>query len=345
MAEEQDTRDHIDTEAMDWFTLLHSGSIEPGERFAFETWLHADRSHKAAYRKIEQLYRDLDYIGVEAGINLDEALRQEKREPRRGSASGLWTKLPQLAAIAAVALLAFMVMRPDIDTLSARPETSIVTQIGEIRDVALEDGTIVTLGASSEISVEYAETSRLVTLLRGEAFFNVTSDASRPFFVASQDTLVRVIGTQFDVKLGADIVHVAVLEGVVEVMKSEFTSELERQAHPNEDHKQILTAGQRVSAARRVPLPDAKQIEQIVPGAWRKGRLVYEDASLAEIIADMNRYSDLQIQIGSPAVGDFRSTLAFQISEIEAAISAIEAIHPIEIEYGPKGKVVFTRKR
>src|SRR5690606_13571610 len=121
------------------------------------------------------------------------------------------------------------------------------------------------------------------------AFFEVMKDPARPFLVAAQDTLVRAVGTKFDVKRSADIVHVSVLEGVVEVMKPDNIVDAIEKADTNNIEKQVLTAGERVSVARNVPLPQARSVDQFKPGAWREGRLACEDASLAEIVSDLNR--------------------------------------------------------
>jgi transmembrane sensor len=223
--------------------------------------------------------------------------------------------------------------------------SELTTQLAEIRVLTLEDGSLVTLGARSRIETIFTKSIRQVTLLEGEAFFEVTKDPSRPFFVAAQDTLVRVVGTKFDVKRSADIVHVSVLEGIVEVMKPNDIPKVLATADTSKIAKQVLSAGERVSSARRVALPQVRQIEQVEPGAWRQGRLAYEDASLAEIVADLNRYYDQPISIASSDIGDLRSTLAFQTSEINQVFDVMEAIHPLQVERSSSGVIIMRRKR
>lgn len=341
--------EQLETEAAEWFTRLRSGEVDRETRDDFETWLHADRAHKIAYREFEQVYRDLDYVAVEAGVDLDDALGR-----RNGFLSMLakWGRRPVItggaitASIAAM-LIAFVVVplqsNNGVAPNAAPPD--FVTALAEIREITLEDGTLVTLGAKTEIDTEFTDAARIVTLRNGEAFFEVVTDPSRPFFVAAQDTLVRVVGTKFDVKRSADIIHVSVLEGRVEVMKPNDIPAIIQSADTSAIDKQVLTAGERVSAARRVALPEAKQLEQAEPGAWREGRLAYEDASLAEIVADVNRYYDRTVRIASSDVGDLRSTVAFRTTEIEQAFDVMAAIHPIEVERPASGDIVIRRKR
>ena len=337
---------NIEAEALDWFTLMRSGDTDPEIRSQFEAWLHADRSNKLAYRELEQLYRDLDYVAVEAQINVGEETRRKSQHSfsqRRNSTNTLLG----LAAAACILVFAFhfSINSAQIDLQSPTIDHNpMATQTGETKEVILEDGTIVTLGAKSEISVKLTDTARIVELLAGEAFFDVYADPEKPFFVASQDTLVRVVGTQFDVKRSAEVVHVSVLEGTVEVMKSEFSPQnSDHIPIPETDQKRVLTAGQRVSSARRVSLPDIEVIEQVVPGSWRDGHLIYEDASLAEIVADLNRYSNKRIILQSSDVGDYRSTLAFRISDMDTVLTAIEAIHPVKVVSGQSGELLIER--
>ena len=341
------TEEELETQAAEWFTTIRSGDVTRETREAFETWLHADRAHKIAYHEFEQVYRDLDFVAVEAGVDVESVLGRRK---------SLWSYLPDwmrrpalaggaLAAIAVVIIsVAVIPSQTDPQQTAAAVIPDFVTGVAEIREVTLEDGTIVTLGAKSQIDTAFTSTARTITLLQGEAFFEVTTDPNRPFFVAAQDTLVRVLGTKFDVKRGADIVHVSVLEGVVEVMKPNDIPAAIEAADTSNINKQVLTAGERVSAARRVALPRVKQIEQAEPGAWRAGRLAYEDASLAEIVADLNRYYHRPVRIASNDVGDLRSTVAFHTDDIEQVFEVMAAIHPIVIDRPVAGEIVIRRK-
>ncbi|WP_158085742.1 FecR family protein [Henriciella aquimarina] len=348
------TEEELEREAAAWFTRLHSGDVDASVRADFEAWLHHDRAHKAAYREFEQVYRDLDLVAPEAGVDLDSLLGRRRF---RGSALTRFIQRPA-GAIAgagiAMALTVALLFAPSMlesgqgpsgQALAAKSSSLIATSRGEIREVRLEDGSVVTLGAKSRIETEFTPSTRKIDLLDGEVFLEVAKDADRPFFVTSQDTLVRVTGTKFDVKRSADIVHVSVLEGVVEVMKPADIPAAIEQQDVEDIEKQVLTKGERVSAARRVALPEVKQIEQVEPGAWREGRLAYEDASLAEIIADLNRYSDRQIEIASSDVGDMRSTVAFRVDNMDQVFDVLEAIHPLTVSRPAAGPIVISRKR
>jgi transmembrane sensor len=88
---------------------------------------------------------------------------------------------------------------------------------GEQRTLTLADGSVVTLNTESQIKVDFSEKRRSIELQKGEAFFRVAHDASRPFFVDAKDAIVRAVGTQFNVKIAPQDTVVSVVDGVVNV--------------------------------------------------------------------------------------------------------------------------------
>lgn len=354
MSKAPDRNDASDAEAAEWFTLLHSGEVTDEVRQQFEAWLHADRIHKSAYQMYEQAYRDLDFIALQVGVDVDRFLGRKKTIISRFTLPKFFLPSGHAAAWGAVAAMALALLsttllhvggNADPGGAEFKSASIISTYIGETREAKLEDGSRVTLGGRSRLQVSFTEVSRSVELLEGEAFFDVAKDSTRPFLVSSQDTLIRVVGTQFNVKQGADIVHVDVVEGVVEVMKKSAAAEATVPGAAETADRQILTAGERLSAPRLVALPDPRQTEKVEPGAWRNGRFVYENASLAEIVEDLNRYSERPIFLESDDVGGLRSTIAFRVDEIDQLFDVIAAIHPVEIHYSGTGTVVIARIR
>ncbi|MEL7548139.1 MAG: FecR domain-containing protein [Pseudomonadota bacterium] len=348
MSAKPQNHDLTSREAADWFATMHSGDVPKDVQRAFEDWLHSDIANKHAYRELEQVYRDLDFVAVEVGLGQPAGTSLADRLSASMADAFAWLKRPVVAGGLALACIAMVVSQipikleaPAIDNSVAEQAPEYATKVAEIREVHLSDGSRITLGAKSRIEVSFDETRREVRLLDGEAFFDVTTEPNRPFFVAAQDTLVRVVGTKFDVKRSAEIVHVSVLEGVVEVMKADGAGAISDVVENEQIEKQILTAGERVSAARRVDLPKTRQVDQVEPGAWRQGRLAYEDASLAEIVADLNRYHDRPISIGVAKLGDMRSTIAFSTSEIDQVLAVIEAIHPVEVRRLSSGEIII----
>lgn len=338
----------IRRQATEWHTVMNSGEVDDAVRAKFEAWLHADRRHKRAYYEDEQVWRDLDFVAPAAGVDPADAMRSGLVEAWRLRAAR-WRRRPAFRPALAGAVAASVVLAVIATVPPQRPlpphQPAYATQIAELEEIALDDGSVVTLGARSKMDVAFTEESRQVVLLAGEAFFDVAADESRPFFVAVDDTLIRVVGTKFDVKRATGDVHVSVLEGKVAVMKADAVSPQGFEAATEDPTVRLLTAGQKIVATQQALPLDIQQIEQATPGAWRSGRLAYENASLTEIIADVNRYSDRPIRIAQAELGDIRFTMGFQADQIETWLNALEASQPVRVEDRGFGEIVIRAKK
>jgi transmembrane sensor len=310
-------REHHDAvvaeQARDWVVRLLAEGVGSDERLECAQWRAADTRHEAAYRRAEGLWNHLGQWK-----ELAELEPLHRRTDRT-----YW--LAAAATVAAVAIFAVWYLRPGSPPYSPQ----ISTQTAEIRDVTLADGSVVTLGARSRLKLAFSKSERRVQLTGGDAFFSVVKDPLRPFVVEVGDTLVRVMGTKFDVHRGPEQVRISVLEGAVQVM-DKYTLTMARP----------LTAGQEIVAFRG-QLEAVRTVDPAKPGAWRKGRLIYVDASLAEVVADANRYFDKRIEFGAPQLAELRLTAAFRANQIDEMIHTLERTLPVDADRSAPDKIVL----
>jgi transmembrane sensor len=218
--------------------------------------------------------------------------------------------------------------------------TDYETSIAEIRDMALDDGSVVTLGARSALDVRFSKAERTVRLARGEAFFSVSHDSGRPFVVLAGDKRIRVVGTKFNVNFDGDHVRVSVLRGIVQVMPAGDAGAYRTSKHAG---SVTLVAGQQLLAMTSTPLGRPQPLGGAQPDAWRTGRLTYQDASLAEIVADANRYYGHDIRIVSPSLMGERLTTSFRTTQIDQMLETLPASLPIEVKRDSDGTVELSR--
>ncbi len=336
-------------EALDWVMHLSSDGLSAEDRARLDAWLAADPRHQEAYDFADMVWQDLPGTPGLAELEpLEEA-------PALGMVAGAWSRLASAAhiemsrpalylpALAAAALLLLFVI-PGISPggwLSSSPDYA--TEIAEIRDVVLDDGSIVTLGARSRIEVDFTAAERRVALVEGEAFFAVEKDPGRPFIVDVADTSIRVVGTKFDVHRGPAEVRVTVLEGIVEVRKSAAPagagSDAETLGEPAP--VRIVTSGQQVTSTYAGVLAAVREVAPVQPGAWRQGRLFYDGASLAEIVADANRYYGDRIELATDELGTLRLTAAFGTDEVDRLVDALQRALPLVAERLPDGRIIL----
>jgi transmembrane sensor len=381
MSQRPATASRIEAEASEWLVALRDRTVSLDQRMRFEAWLRADPEHvrvyqtqRAAWSAVGGMRHLLDVTAVSEL----ELLRSAKEE------SGRAVRLPLPRArhfAVAAGLLAVLVggffLTQRLQLFG--PQRQFDTTTAQLKNVKLEDGTLVTLGASSQIKVFFGKSDRRVVLTRGQAFFEVTHDTSRPFYVTAGNTLVRVVGTKFDVHYQPQAVRVAVVEGRVEVSSSPSDSlsmpgsiqhpiSRDRRVTPSnlstlEDRNGahgsgqvevsvlqsaehvVLTPGEEAVTAATGHIATAKDLSAEDPGAWRRGRLVYVDAHLRDVVADINRYYDGKIELADAAVGDMQLTIAFRADQIDCVLALLESALPIQAIRTDSHRIILTTKK
>lgn len=224
---------------------------------------------------------------------LDEESRMEQ-EPVQPLRARPWTTLSQTFRIAASVLLvlgiAFYFWKHNGLPLAGN-KVSVVTGKGERKEIKLPDGSVVWLNESSSMEYprQFAEERRQVTLLDGEAYFDIKRDEKKPFFVQASGTTTRVLGTAFNIRSYHFLksILVTVTRGKVEVQKDEGTEGPDRKILlPNEQ----VSYDVRTREIRKVNVNSANAV------AWKDGRLLFDNESFANVIAILENKFDVKIQ-------------------------------------------------
>ena len=321
----------IKDQAQDWVVELASSGVSAEELQRFQQWIEADPVHKQLFNDSQRVWESIQQMEHLAALTPADALLDSGiagsvvAEPYSRRNNSFWSRYWVTgAAVAAAAALLLAFIAPGLFESDGQPAAeAISTQIAEIRDLALPDGSIVTLGAKSGIQLDFSDRQRRLVLTNGEAFFSVTPDASRPFIVDAGAAVVRVVGTQFDVRQGAQQVRVAVLEGAVEVKSTA--------AGADGPSAERLTAGEQVIALRGGLLTGVTPVTGSQPGGWRSGRLFYEGTALSEVIADANRYYREKIVLMPESLGELKITASFRTEKIDQMLNTLKVALPVEI--------------
>ena len=335
-----DSETRIREAAHEWRTRMSEPDASEAEQRRFEAWRGADPRHAAAYERALAVYAALR--GLNRADYDPEFFKPLWRERvlaglRGFSAiflhgkSGLATGATVLAALTCAVLIVPRFMEDPRPVAEAAPLVARhATGTGETRRVTLADGTAVTIGARSEIEMTYTDSARNVRLLAGAALFEVAADRRRPFSVQAGDLGARALGTQFDVRNNAGVYRVAVAEGKVQVS---FPHRIGGRATGMMLRRE-LGAGWQLTAQAATGLAPSRPIEPGQVGAWRNKRLVYEGASIAELIADANRYNDRAVVIaeGSEDIASLTLTGSFSGDHIERMLMTLADIHPVTVD-------------
>lgn len=329
--------ERIASQAAAWLAAMNSDVGSAVDADGFRQWLDADERHRRAYDALQAIWTDVG--------ELRGRFAHEDYAPATGAgvpAGRRWRRIIApwpLAAAAAVLVVAVVVGRTLVPSPVSQA-TEFATRTGEIQRVHLPDRSIVTLGGLSAIEIGFTATERRVELVTGEAFFSVTPDPERPFVVDATDAEIVVVGTQFEVRRSTDGVRVAVLEGTVEVVQLNRT---DQDAERRTDVKYSLTANHkaRLRADGTWTMRALPSTER--PGAWQEGRLVYENAPLAEVISDCDRYYTGNIILQSGDLDDLVITASFRTDQVPRMMSTLSTILPVTTKTLSNGDIVIRR--
>jgi len=180
------------------------------------------------------------------------------------------------------------------------------TAIGEQRSIQLQDGSTVELNSYSTLAVHFSRHERDVKLMKGQALFQVAKDARRPFVVASGDTTVRAVGTQFDVYMKDGGTIVTVVEGRVAAAPTPATSIL-------------LSAGEQLTVtSSSVHKTEHANVARAT--AWTDHQIVFEGASLIDVAEEFNRYNRKRLVIDGSRLDMFHISGVFSSTDPESLI-------------------------
>lgn len=298
----RDDDEHASDEVVARYVASRSGDASADLRMEFMHWSAEKPRHRQGVSELQRLDADLDALRDHYAAEAGGLARPGRSRTTR------WTQGLAAACVAALAL-AFLSIG-----------TRTVTASGGVpANLTLWDGSRVYLDAGAAVEIPHAPWSRRVTLRGGDALFEVVHDDWRPFSVTIGQVEIRDLGTRFLIQPGREIVRVAVYEGAVEIDPGTGTP------------PRSLTAPQAVAVSadgvvRAAPLPDEARAT-----AWSKGRLVFDNAPLAEVAERLSRYWGDKVTLGSPAIAGLRVTGSFELNNRAGLLRALELTLPVAV--------------
>jgi transmembrane sensor len=321
-----DRFESTDERAAHWAVLEAYGEMTPQEERDLQAWLDADNRHYGAYMRAKAgLYAMEDALAGEGpahGADNDN----DRLSPDLGHAVSRWGKRFAAAGAAiAASIAAFAFLQAPIPQ-TAGPVPRVAASI-----MHLEDGSVATLQPGARIAFARADGMRKVTLLRGQASFQVAKDKAHPFVVRSGAVYAQATGTVYSVtRVGDTGGAVHVTEGSVLVW-----------ARDERDQAVLLYAGgrltldpgpqpraSRVAVARPLPPPDLAQFS-------------FDDVSIRSAVARFNRVNSTKIVLASAAIGETRIVGLFSANDPEQFAQAAAALSGGVVEH--KGDAIVIK--
>jgi transmembrane sensor len=324
-----------------WFARGRSGAMTPPEAEALEAWLAEDPAHRALFDQSEYWWGAASAVRGDPAIL---ALREEVARAHRDRGRRRW-----LGGAIAAALL--VTAGAGLSALPGMPlsamwtgERQFSTGVGQTSIVKLRDGSIITLDTNSSLRASVTADRRVIHLSRGQAFFKVAKDRSRPFMVFAGDKVVTATGTAFSVRVDAKAVAVTLVEGRVRVEEAAGVrtgpAPARPRAAPGPIESTELKPGSRLVAVQDESW-NVAPVDGVKAVSWMEGQLIFEDRALAQVAAELNRYSDKKIVIDDPALAGRPITGAFATGDVPAFVSALRSYRLARVVRESRSEVVL----
>lgn len=299
-----------DREAALWADARREASWSSARQAALEQWLEGRPDRADLLRRHEALIDDAAVIWATQRVLHARPARRRFMTWPRGAVAGAG-----LAGVVGAIVVVIAGWPPQGEL--------IVGSRGVPQPIALADGSAVRLNGQSEVRVDLGETERVLHL-KGEGFFEVAPDKTRPFSVEVDGVRVIAVGTRFNVEqrqtAAGKVVEVVVFEGVVKVVSDRGMT-------------MRVLAGERATVSRGVvehaslARPEA---ETDVP-SWAKGWLEFDEATLASVVEEMERTTGVKVRLADPTVARAMISGRFAYDRPENALAAMVGIHGFKL--------------
>lgn len=296
-------------EATRWFVTLQQDDLSAQTLTRWKRWESVPENREAfdAVERVWQLAGELSPMPEpaaheRAADHYDGSMAVRSWQTHQVATARFRPRVMGLAAaiLLTVAALPWLILQYVGTASSGGHHMSAETNVAEHKELVLEDGTRLHLGAQTRVTTHFTKHARTVTLHRGEALFEVAKDRTRPFRVDAGRGNITAVGTAFGVsRADPNETLVTVREGVVEIVTRWHES-----VRSSDDISQpiVLRAGEQLHISGR-GAPAITRVDVQNALSWVGGWLVFDTETVAQAVHQFNVRNQLQIAIMDSALG------------------------------------------
>lgn len=312
----------IQSRAAAWIEERESDDWSDAREAEFGAWIAESPAHLVAFLRAEAVWKQADRLKA---LSNPSPMRPKSGKPGRKAA---------LYKIAAVFVVISLTGAGALALLQAPDTQTYTTPVGARETLTLGDGSQIELNTDSSVRVAFDGSTRNVWLDKGEAFFNVVHNESRPFVVTIGDKRVVDLGTKFFIQREDGRVQVALLEG-----KARFEAAI----NSGQPQQTVLTPGDTIVAmANSVSLQRKSNQDLTNELGWRHGLLIFDHATLADVAREYNRYNRTKLVVQGSAAQHLTISGALPATDIGAFTRLATKFFNLRVKQND-GEVVVSR--
>jgi ferric-dicitrate binding protein FerR (iron transport regulator) len=296
------------------------GEATAAEKKEVETWLAAAAENQAYFAQFRTVWERSRTLAAteEVDVNAAWQLFQKRIHAPAKTATPLF--LSGWRRIAALVLLAAGLSLITYIGLKDKPVPVLTAQTGNtVMKDTLPDGSVITLNKNSSLTYpeRFIKDTRTVAL-KGEAFFRITPNKTRPFIITVNDVRIKVVGTSFNVRSENGLTEVIVATGMVQVQKG---------------NKEVALRPNEKVVVRRQDSVITKEEETAQLYQYYESReFVCDNTPLWKLVAVLNKAYGANIVIGRPELRNLPLTTTFPNESLDRILQIISLTFNIEVE-------------
>ena len=296
-------------DASEWFARTRSDTADEQDDRKLAEWLARSHLNERDYEMAEMVWQ------LSGELKGDPQIDRVTLPTRRRVPVSVRMGATVVVTCAALALLYFAA------SFKAQFAATYTTAVGEQRTIVLPDESRVFLNTATVARVEYTARRRSIWLDAGEATFDAARSPWRPFEVHTAMGTAQALGTRFDVFIRPSSLEVAIIEGSVAVRVAGGAGERE---------PTVLHTGQfaTIDRSAHVSVRHA-ELDRIL--SQQVERLEFDGTSVAEAIAEFNRYSERRIVASTPEIAGLRISGVFRAGDTDTFLRSLEVILSVRI--------------
>lgn len=322
------SKERIQEQACLWISRMDRG-LSLIEKQELTIWINQNKAHHKILLDMASYWDDLSVLNELSGLF---PLEKNNQKPNN--------KLYAFAIAASLAVFSFLGANllqtnsffPFNDQQHLVQTQTFKTKIGEQASFSMSDGSSIQLNTNSIVTVDFTPLHRQLTLVRGEARFDVAKDKTRPFTVTAGEQSFTALGTIFNVqKDNKQAMELVVTEGKVLITSAAESLDNLNKAFKNPLDE--LLSGTLVVSGEKSTITNSDStlvtkisLDQVQRDlAWQQGILIFEGEPLEQVLNEVSRYTNMKFTISDADLSNLKVAGYFKAGDIDGLLASLNS--------------------
>jgi transmembrane sensor len=339
-----------------WVSRMDRG-LTTSEKKQLVTWCNHNTLHYTSLLEMASYWDDLSVLNeLNHLFPLPHVKVLHKRNKFSAIAVAASISIVSIVSINTLVNESFLPYLPSFNEKKLTQNQTLKTQVGEQSTFTLKDGSQIQLNTNSLINVKYSPNHRLLTLVKGEARFDVAKDKKRPFTVMVGKKSFTALGTIFNLqKKKNQVMELVVTEGKVLITKASTSisdiKETLTKAHtsitPDVLQATLVVSGEKVTIADNVSEDKTTPVKKVSLNqinrdlAWQQGMLIFEGEPLSSALDEISRYTTSRFEIVDSKLAKLTVAGYFKAGDIEGLLASLQSNLGITYSKKPNGIILL----